>query len=244
MDYQKHYNRLIEKAKNRTLPSPKEDHHIIPQCIGGLNTCNNIVSLTPEEHYVAHQLLVRVYPNNKNLIYAVLMMCQSRAGIVRNNKLYGWHKRRLSAARTGIPKTAEHKKKLRDANLGKKLSVETRKKMSNKIVSQETRHNISKALTGRKKLTRTQEHKDNIGRALSKPKSIIGKENIRLGQQRRSEASIYSKKELYILFYRMYDDGYKKKEIKENLQVKERAYYTYISDRLRIENIIKENNND
>lgn len=42
-------------------------------------------------------------------------------------------------------------------------------------------------------------------------------------------------------YFRIYDEKYTKKEIKENLLIKERAYYKYISDRSRIENTIKEN---
>lgn len=94
MDYQKIYNQLIDRAKNRLLEGYRECHHIIPRCIGGMNTAENLVDLTPEEHYVAHQLLVKIYPDNDKLIYAAIMMCANRPG----NKPYAWIKRRLSHA--------------------------------------------------------------------------------------------------------------------------------------------------
>ena len=62
--------------------------------MGGSDDPSNLVDLTPEEHYVAHQLLVKIHPNNGKLIYAATMMCSNRI----NNKLYGWLRRRLSVS--------------------------------------------------------------------------------------------------------------------------------------------------
>ena len=90
MDYGRIYGALIEKANNREILGYHEKHHIIPKCIGGTNNKDNIVKLTAREHYIAHQLLVKLYPSNKNLIYAVRAMTISNAGQVRNNKEYSW----------------------------------------------------------------------------------------------------------------------------------------------------------
>lgn len=92
MDYKKIYESLIHKGKHRTLCGYKETHHIIPRCLGGSDDVENLVELTPEEHYLAHQLLVKLYPNNKKLIYAATAMVANRP----SNKLYGWLKRRFS----------------------------------------------------------------------------------------------------------------------------------------------------
>ena len=64
MNYKKIYDSLIERGKNRNLNEYGEKHHIVPKCLGGSNKKENLVKLTPEEHYVAHQLLVKIYPNN------------------------------------------------------------------------------------------------------------------------------------------------------------------------------------
>ena len=101
MNYQKHYNLLVERAKNRTLIGYTEKHHIIPECMNGSNDKDNLVRLTPEEHYVAHQLLVKMHPDNNRLVFAVHMMNNGR-----NNKLYGWI-RKL------------HAKKISEMNIGK-----------------------------------------------------------------------------------------------------------------------------
>lgn len=90
MDYKAHYKRLIDRAKVRQTPNLKEDHHIVPKCMGGTDDPVNIVSLTPEEHFVAHQLLVRIYPGNKKLILALSKMCCGSSKNRRSNKWYAW----------------------------------------------------------------------------------------------------------------------------------------------------------
>jgi hypothetical protein len=99
MNYQKIYNQLINNAKDRILDSYTESHHIIPKCLGGDNSKENLVNLTPEEHYIAHQLLVKLYPNNKKIIFAAHMMTVSNGR--RNNKTYGWVRRKMSEAQSG-----------------------------------------------------------------------------------------------------------------------------------------------
>ena len=94
MNYKKHYKLLIEKAQNRKLNGYFEKHHIVPRCIGGTNEKSNLVELTPEEHYVAHQLLVKMYPNNDSLVYAANKMTVSSSLVKRKNKQYGWLKKK------------------------------------------------------------------------------------------------------------------------------------------------------
>lgn len=115
MDYTTHYNKLIERARSRVLEGYTEKHHIIPRCMGGSDDPSNIVELTPEEHYVAHQLLVKVYPGEAGLVYAAQMMGATRKG----NKSYGWLRRKLSEAMTGVPKTEAAKLKMSLAKKGK-----------------------------------------------------------------------------------------------------------------------------
>ena len=92
MDYHRIYNRLIERGRTRIIHEYTEIHHIVPKCVGGSDFPDNLVKLTPEEHYVAHQLLVKIYKDNDKLVYAACMMVPDRP----NNKLYGWLRRKLS----------------------------------------------------------------------------------------------------------------------------------------------------
>lgn len=45
MNYQKHYTMLINKGKNRVLGTYSERHHIVPRCLGGDNSKENLVRL-------------------------------------------------------------------------------------------------------------------------------------------------------------------------------------------------------
>lgn len=96
MDYAKIYNSLINRAKNRILEGYQERHHIIPRCLGGSDDMNNIVGLTPEEHYIAHLLLVKIHPNEHKLVYAAWQMQYHNSDHRMNNKTHGWIKRKLS----------------------------------------------------------------------------------------------------------------------------------------------------
>ena len=96
MNYRKIYQSLIDKGKNRKLDCYKEKHHILPRCLGGTDDASNLVDLTPEEHYIAHQLLVKIYPNNVKIIRAATMMVANRP----TNKLYGWIKKRFAEAQS------------------------------------------------------------------------------------------------------------------------------------------------
>lgn len=90
MDYQKHYDALIARSQERITPEVTESHHIIPRCMGGSDRKSNRVNLTPEEHFVAHQLLAKMYPENPGLIVAATLMARdNRNGKRSNDKLYG-----------------------------------------------------------------------------------------------------------------------------------------------------------
>jgi hypothetical protein len=97
VDYKKHYDSLIERAKERILNGYVETHHVIPVCIGGDDDKKNLVQLTAEEHYVAHQLLHKIYPNVSGLAFAMIAMT-GKTNPHRRNKAYGWVRKRHAIA--------------------------------------------------------------------------------------------------------------------------------------------------
>lgn len=160
MNHKLHYDALIDRSRNRILEGYVERHHILPQCMGGGNDPENLVDLTPEEHYVAHQLLIHMHPGDSKLIYAAKMMTISGPQNQRNNKLYGWLRRRFSETMKQQPKrkhSEETRAKMREAcktKIRKPHTEETKAKMSaahkGKKKSKQHCENISKAKTGKK----------------------------------------------------------------------------------------------
>lgn len=137
MDYQKIYSNLIQKRKSVLLENQYiEKHHIVPKCLGGSDDEDNLVVLTPEEHFLAHQLLVKIYPEHKGLKYALYMMTKAPQGRRNNNKLYGWIKRDYLANRaqsrghTGRKFSPEHIAKLKAARAKQIITEETKQKIS------------------------------------------------------------------------------------------------------------------
>jgi hypothetical protein len=177
MDYAAHYDRLISRARTRQLDGYFERHHIVPRCMGGGDEIDNLVNLTPEEHYVAHQLLVKIYPTERKLVFAAWMMSNTKAQ--SNNKTHGWLRRKQAEAmrelwtgRTRGNRSEEHKRKLSEANKGKKFSEEQRAKMSlasrgKKMPPRTAEHSakLAQALTGKKRGPLTEDHRKKIADA-------------------------------------------------------------------------------
>lgn len=120
MNYKKHYDLLIERSKNRVLEGYFEKHHVIPKCLGGKNDKDNLVLLTPEEHFLAHQLLIKIYPNSPPLINAAVIMTTHHTKQRANNKLFGWLRRKASEYRKDWLAKNGHPKGM----LGKKHTAE------------------------------------------------------------------------------------------------------------------------
>lgn len=59
------YDILISKAKGRKKFPYSERHHILPKSMGGQDSSDNLVYLTPSEHYRAHFLLWKIYQNKE-----------------------------------------------------------------------------------------------------------------------------------------------------------------------------------
>jgi hypothetical protein len=58
--YTRWYYNIVNCAKLRAITGYTEKHHIIPKSCGGDNSKNNLVALTPKEHFICHLLLIRM----------------------------------------------------------------------------------------------------------------------------------------------------------------------------------------
>jgi len=172
MNYEKIYNQIVSRAKSRILECYTEKHHIIPRCMSGSDDKENLVSLTAREHFLCHHLLVRIYPENIKLKFALWAMCNMKSKrqsrYVPSSKIYESIKleviKLISEKKKGVKLTEEHKRKTSETLKGRKRpqevvdkihkkrlesnwkhSEETRKKMTGRTLSEETRKKISKA---------------------------------------------------------------------------------------------------
>lgn len=93
---------------------------MLPRCLGGGNERENLVRLTPEEHYLAHQLLVKIHPTVPGLLQAAVSMTASNQYVRRSqNKLYGWLRRRLSESmKANNPNAGGHSRRAYIARVG------------------------------------------------------------------------------------------------------------------------------
>lgn len=101
MDYFKHYDKLLNKARYRGIKKKElnfytERHRGMPKCIGGQYWNHNIFLLTPEEHYVAHQLLAKMFPEDSGMTFSAYKMTIHSSDNRSGNKLYGWIQRKHS----------------------------------------------------------------------------------------------------------------------------------------------------
>jgi hypothetical protein len=123
VNYRRVYDNLIDNAVERnwnrsTASCYVEFHHIIPKCIGGCDSADNVVCLTAREHFVAHLLLVKMYPEESKLVFAAHMLTRGTNKHGRsNNREYQWLKecrsKHIGNILRGVPKTDDHKMKLR-----------------------------------------------------------------------------------------------------------------------------------
>jgi len=67
-----------------------ESHHILPRSMGGSDSKDNLVLLTAREHFIAHRLLCKIYPDNAKMKIALFLMCQDakNTGLKIPSRLY------------------------------------------------------------------------------------------------------------------------------------------------------------
>lgn len=87
--YTRWYYNIIDRAKSRTFIEHKETHHIIPKCLGGNDSKENLVDLSGKEHFLCHLLLTKMVPDNKKLIYAAWGMANLNNPLQQRYKITG-----------------------------------------------------------------------------------------------------------------------------------------------------------
>lgn len=133
MDYAACYERFIasRRLKEKELKKPFEKHHIVPKCMGGSNKAENIIRLTPEDHFFAHLLLAKAHGG---LMWAAVSAmrgkpkrrCRWSVGVARRK----WSEE-ASRRRKGHVATKETRKKIGQATASR-MTPEMKSRLSEK----------------------------------------------------------------------------------------------------------------
>jgi hypothetical protein len=134
MNYQKIYNQIIQRAKCRSISGYKENHHIVPKCLGGSNNKENLVNLTAREHFICHMLLCELYPYDEKLRYALFLMAigknrKNKEAYLPTSRVYERLKIEHSNMLKGKTHSEETKNKISKNRKGIKMTLESIERM-------------------------------------------------------------------------------------------------------------------
>ena len=88
-------------------------HHVVPRHQGGSNSPNNLVLLEPIDHAIAHLVRYKIYKHPADAwAYNRLVSSLDEMGV---STVAGFERPYLR----GVPKSAEHRKKISDAHIGR-----------------------------------------------------------------------------------------------------------------------------
>ena len=173
--YTNWYNSLINKAQNRIVLGYAEKHHIIPSALGGTNEKDNIVKLTPREHFICHLLLTKMTIGNARykMNFALHMLSNAKnigeGRYIPNGRMYDLARRLYKEALDNYwtdKKRKEHADKIRPTSIGRKLKESSKEKLRNKEWSEkalENRlNNCLKAAENRKGSTWSNEKREQM----------------------------------------------------------------------------------
>lgn len=145
MDYEKIYNKLIEYRKQNILTEDNceyfESHHIVPKSIDKKLKYkkSNKINLTVREHFIAHLLLKQIYKKKygidsyqyQSMVKTCFLFANKHKDMHINSRTIERLRiayKKLPSPRKGVHLSQETKEKLRQINLGKKQSEETKRK--------------------------------------------------------------------------------------------------------------------
>jgi len=199
MNYKRVYENIIIKANLENRKKTQRDnenyiyyenHHIIPRCLGGSDSKENLVLLTGREHFICHKLLVEIYPDNSKLLYALnIMLFPNSSRMNRDHKISCREYERIRSLLSIV---------VSNSMKGKKKSSEQIEKQKKQIIPQEQRDRIRLTLTGRKQSIETIEKRrkstgkrivsEETRNKLRGPRSEESKKNMKCSDERK-EAS-------------------------------------------------------
>jgi hypothetical protein len=206
------YLKFINYCQNTPKGKIVECHHIIPKSMSGSDDSDNLIKLTPREHFIAHLILWKAF-RNKQTNFALWSMQMKQRDFKMNSKIYQTLKEEQQHLQSERMKTENpmYKKecceKISTYKKGKTLSQQTKQKMSESRKgikkSEETKVKMSQSAKGKKK---SDIHKLNLSKNHA---NISGSKNPMFGRSAVKEKNL-----------KWYNDGNINKFIPEGTQPK------------------------
>jgi hypothetical protein len=189
------YYALMQKRRNTPLLKVGgycENHHVLPECLGGPNTKENMIMLSAREHYVAHLLLTKMFDGDakKRMHYAFYSMRRKKAGMVRyepNSHIYEILVKKIDRA-----PSEETRKRMRDsAKLRPPQTEETRQLRSAAVRASYTPELRASRSAQFKDKPFTDQHRRNL--SAGQKGKVMSEAFIEYCRQRRGEKNARSK---------------------------------------------------
>lgn len=148
MNYQRIYDEFIadRRIKESSLIGYTEKHHVLPRSLGGDNSKENLIKLSAQDHYFAHELLAKIHKGKmSNALWMMTNSKKYKASRLMYQSIREQHVRAISPklmkAITGRKKSQDELNKISQslksyfktnapAAKGKSPSTDTREKIS------------------------------------------------------------------------------------------------------------------
>jgi len=157
MNYVKKYKQLIEHYRFSIIQGYAEKHHILPKCMGGDDSTENLVLLPIKAHYVAHHLLWKIHPNNPKIAHAFWRMACGRP---QQHRIFT--ARMYAVAKAASPGFALY-------NERKQKEGFTDKEIANKVKAGKANIGVKKSAAGRQAIKKAAQTRDASAPIISCP---------------------------------------------------------------------------
>lgn len=192
--YTRYYTLLTDRAKGRTLTEYTEQHHIIPQSLGGSDDKENLVDLTAREHFICHWLLIKMTEgeDRSKMLYALNGMkaenkYQQRYSSAITSRVY--ERYRIEHAKTH----SETMKGRTPVNKGKAMSAEQKALLRERAKANHASGKIYSPESQKKRLEKLKGYKHSDETKLKQSLAAKGKIKGPMSEEEKLKRSIKQK---------------------------------------------------
>jgi hypothetical protein len=164
------YLAIVDRGLNRgKIQKYTERHHIIPKCIGGNNSEENIVLLTAREHLIVHKLLIRIFADYRDIkrkmiggLWAMAALHKDGRRIQMNSREFEKTRIEYFHSRKGMSVSQKTRQKISESLKGRKMPME--------VINKRNETKKQNILNGKTKINR---------RKMSEEEKVLRKQNMK-----------------------------------------------------------------